>query len=57
MRREKVLIVDDERAARNELIFLLKSFPEIEVIGEVDNIDSVISIINNRHPDIVFLDI
>ena len=57
MRREKVLIVDDERAARNELIFLLKSFPEIDVIGEADNIDSAISIITNRRPDIVFLDI
>jgi two-component system LytT family response regulator len=57
MKRGNALIVDDERAARSELIFLLKSFPEINVIGEADNIDDAVSIITRKRPDIVFLDI
>jgi two-component system LytT family response regulator len=57
MDRKKVLIVDDERSARKELIFLLKPFPEINVVGEADNIDDAVSIIINKKPDIVFLDI
>ena len=57
MRRKKVLIVDDERAARNELVFLLKSYPWIDITGEADNLDRAVSIINEKHPDIVFLDV
>ena len=57
MSRNKVLIVDDERAARKELIFLLKSFPEVDVVGEADNINDAVSIVIKEKPDIVFLDI
>lgn len=57
MNKKSALIVDDERSARKELIFLLKSFPEIDVIGEAENIDEAVSIIAKKKPDIVFLDI
>lgn len=57
MNRKSVLIVDDERSARRELIFLLKSFPEINVVGEADNIEDAVSIIIKERPDLVFLDI
>lgn len=57
MNRKSALIVDDERSARKELIFLLKSFPEIEIVGEAENIDEAVSIITKKKPDIVFLDI
>jgi two-component system, LytTR family, response regulator len=57
MKRKSAVIVDDERAARRELIFLLGSFPEIIIIGEADNLDNAVTIISEKHPDIVFLDI
>jgi chemotaxis response regulator CheB len=31
------LIVDDEKPARDELAFLLKSFPEVSVVGQGKN--------------------
>jgi len=51
------LILDDERAARGELKTLLKSFPEIDVVGESDTINGTIELINKLHPDLLFLDI
>ncbi|MCK9422061.1 MAG: response regulator transcription factor [Bacteroidales bacterium] len=57
MKQVHAIIVDDERPARKELMFLLKAFPEIEVIGESDNINGAVDLIQNRKPDVVFLDI
>ena len=55
--RFKAIIVDDERLARKDLIFLLKDFPEIEVIDEAHNVESAVSLINEHQPDVIFLDI
>ena len=57
MKEINVLIVDDERLARKELIFLLKDKAAITVIGEADNINDAIVIIADKKPDLVFLDI
>jgi len=57
MKAIKAIIVDDERPARKELMFLLKSFPEINVIGESDNIEHAVGLIQNEKPDAVFLDV
>ena len=51
------VVVDDEPLARNELSFLLKDFPEIEVIGTADNGLEAVEIIKNLEPDLVFLDV
>ena len=53
----RVLIVDDERLARNELNRLLGRFPEIEVVGEASNGETAIEKIQELAPDLVFLDI
>lgn len=53
----KVLLIDDERLARNELKKLLQDFPEIEVIGEAANADEGIEKIESLNPDLIFLDI
>lgn len=53
----KALIVDDERLARNELKRLLENFPKIHVVGEASNADEAIQLIDELHPDILFLDI
>lgn len=57
MRILKSIIIDDERPARKELIFLLKDIPGVEVIGEADNIARSIALIEKLKPDLLFLDI
>ncbi|MCF8381453.1 MAG: LytTR family DNA-binding domain-containing protein [Bacteroidales bacterium] len=51
------IIIDDERPARKELFFLLKDFPEINIIGDTDNLKDAIELITSKKPDLVFLDI
>lgn len=53
----KVILIDDERLARSELMRLLKDFPEVEVIGEAANAQEGIEMIESLHPDLIFLDI
>lgn len=57
MEKIKAIIVEDSRLARNELKELIKSFPEIEVMGEADNVDSGYELITAKQPDLLFLDI
>ncbi len=51
------LIVDDEKPARDELAYLLKSFPEINVVGQGKNGDEAVGLIKEHAPDLVFLDV
>ena len=51
------IIVDDEKPARDELAFLLKSFPEINLIGQGKNGVEAVSLIKEHAPDLVFLDV
>src|SRR6202022_1990871 len=51
------IIVDDEKPAREELAFLLKSFPEINLIGLGKNGVEAVSLIKEHAPDLVFLDV
>ncbi|MFD2132627.1 LytR/AlgR family response regulator transcription factor [Pseudogracilibacillus auburnensis] len=53
----KVLVVDDERFAREELIFLLENFPESKVIAEAERGEAAILKAIQLQPDVVFLDI
>jgi len=53
----KAIIVDDERLARKELISLLGSYPEIEVVDEAANPDEAVEKIEKHDPDVIFLDI
>lgn len=51
------IIVDDEKPARDELAFLLKAFPEINVIGQGKNGVEAVALIKEHSPDLVFLDV
>ncbi|MEK4566690.1 LytTR family DNA-binding domain-containing protein [Alkalihalobacillus sp. FSL R5-0424] len=53
----RTLIVDDERYNREELIFLLKSYNRIEIVGEADTGEACIVQATQLQPDLVFLDI
>jgi two-component system response regulator LytT len=51
------LVVDDERLACEELSYLLKDFPEIEVLQTASNGLEAVSLIAELEPDLVFLDV
>jgi two-component system response regulator LytT len=51
------IIVDDEKPAREELAFLLKAFPEINLIGQGKNGLDAVNLIKEHSPDLVFLDV
>lgn len=51
------LIVDDEKLARDELAFLLKSFPEVTLVGQARNGLEALNLIKEKSPDLVFLDV
>ncbi|MFT4682656.1 MAG: two-component system LytT family response regulator [Flavobacteriales bacterium] len=51
------MIVEDSRLARLELKTMLEVHPEIEVVGEADNVDDALSTLSELDPDILFLDI
>ena len=51
------VIVDDERPARDELLYLLKSFPEVNVIALGKNGLEAVALIKEHEPDLVFLDV
>jgi len=57
MKKLRVLIIDDERNAREEIKLLLKSYPDIEIIGEAKNADDAKEQIEIKKPDLLFLDI
>jgi two-component system response regulator LytT len=51
------LVVDDERLAREELSYLLKDFPEVEVLQTASNGLEAVNLIAELEPDLVFLDV
>ena len=53
----KVLIVDDEPLARNELHYLLKEIAMVNQIDEADGAMTADQKVNATHPNLVFLDI
>ncbi len=57
MKEIRVVIVDDERLAREELIRNLAEYPDFAVIGEAANAEDAEAMINSLKPDLVFLDI
>lgn len=53
----RVVLADDERPARRFLINLLKTFPEVEVVGEAASGTEAIDLIESLKPDLVLLDL
>ncbi len=51
------LIVDDEQLARDELAYLLKDFPEIEVLQSASNGVEALKAIEEIEPELVFMDV
>jgi len=53
----RVLIVDDEFHAREELAVLLQDIGGVEIVGNCANAMEAVRMINHERPDVVFLDI
>ncbi len=52
------VIIDDEKDARFVLRNLLSNVaPKLEILGEADSVESGVKLVQEKHPDIVFLDI
>jgi len=53
----RVIIVDDEPPARREMRRLLVEFPWMEIVGEAGSAAEAEALIEELHPELVFLDI
>lgn len=53
----KVVIIDDERLARQELKSMLATYSGIEIIGECGDVRTATETVNSLKPDVIFLDI
>jgi two-component system response regulator LytT len=51
------VVVDDEQPACDELVYLLKQFPDLEVVGTGRNGVEAVNLIEQLEPDLVFLDV
>jgi two-component system LytT family response regulator len=55
--RRRVLLVDDERLARQRLRQLLSAAPDFDVVGECEEGRVVLAAVRELRPDVVFLDV
>ena len=51
------LIIDDEQLARDELAYLLESAKDVDVVAQGVNGIEAVELIEEHHPDLVFLDV
>jgi len=51
------IIVDDERPARDELAFLLKSLPDVSLVAQGKNGLEAVALVKEHAPDLLFLDV
>ena len=51
------VIVDDEKLALDELAYLVKEFPDLEIVGTAGNGLEAVELIEKLEPDLVFLDV
>lgn len=52
-----ILVVDDEQLAREELCYLLREYPDVEVLGTAANGLEALDLIRQHDPDVVLLDV
>jgi two-component system LytT family response regulator/two-component system response regulator LytT len=52
-----VLVVDDERLARDELVFLLQQIPGVEILAQAGHGQEALKLVDELDPDLVLLDV
>lgn len=53
----KTLVVEDSRLARDGLLRMLSSFPQLELLGGSEDADRARKVIQQQRPELLFLDI
>jgi DNA-binding LytR/AlgR family response regulator len=53
----RVLVVDDEQLAREELCFQLNQVGDVEIVGQATNGPEALAAADELEPDVVFLDV
>ena len=53
----RILLVDDHAIVRDGIRSLLKTQPDIEVVGEADNGQAAVSLVGALEPDVVLMDL
>lgn len=54
--RLRAIVADDERPARSFLVALLRSFDDVEVVGEASSGKQAVALIEKERPDLALLD-
>ena len=53
----KILLVEDHELTRKGIAYSRKTFPDIEIIGDVDNGKKAVDFISSKKPDVILMDI
>lgn len=53
----RVIVADDERPARQFLVTMLRSFEDVEIVGEAQSGKETMRLIERTQPDLAFLDL
>ena len=53
----RVIVADDERPARQFLLSMLRSFEDVEIVGEAQTGTETMRVIESTQPDLAFLDL
>ena len=51
------IVIDDEPLGRQELTFLLRAYPDIQIVAEARNGLDAFQLIKQHEPDVIFLDV
>jgi DNA-binding LytR/AlgR family response regulator len=53
----RVVVVDDEKPARDRVRRLLRDYPDVTVVGEAADVSTAVDLIEKEKPDLCFLDV
>jgi len=53
----RILVVDDEQLAREELCYLLEQIGDVDIVGQAGNGIEALAAVDRQEPDLIFLDI
>ncbi|GAB3219609.1 response regulator transcription factor [Algoriphagus aestuariicola] len=53
----KTIVIEDEKHAQENLISLLKQYPEFELVGLADSVDSAEKLVEQTSPDLAICDV